>query len=78
MPFLRPKTSGGKHIHLALDIGTEVVKALVCLSEGPKGRIIGVGKHKQKLGDMESGAVTNISGVIHNCNAAIKEAERMA
>jgi cell division protein FtsA len=78
MGIFSRKTRGGRNIYLALDIGTEVVKALVCLSEGPKGRVIGIGRQKQKLGDMQSGAVTDIGGVIYNCQKAIKEAERMA
>jgi cell division protein FtsA len=78
MAIFTRKVRGGKNIYLALDIGTEIVKALICLSEGPKGRILGVGRHKQKLGDMQSGAVTDIGGVIYNCQKAIKEAERMA
>jgi cell division protein FtsA len=78
MAFFTKKTQGGRNIYLALDIGTEVVKALVCMSEGTKGRIIGVGKQQQKLGDMQCGAVTDIGGVIFNCHKAIKDAERMA
>ena len=78
MALFSRKSSGGKNIYLALDIGTEYVKALVCLSEGTKGRVIGVGRHKQGLSDMQSGAVTDIGGVITNCQKAIKDAERMA
>ncbi|MFC1600164.1 cell division FtsA domain-containing protein [Patescibacteria group bacterium] len=78
MSIFSRKSSGGKNIYLALDIGTEYVKALVCLSEGTKGRVIGVGRQKQGLSDMQSGAVTDIGGVITNCQKAIKEAERMA
>lgn len=63
---------------LALDIGTEFVKALIVETDGQKGKIIGVGKFRQKLGDMQSGTITDISGVIHNCKRAIKDAERMA
>lgn len=64
--------------YLALDIGTEFVKALVCAAEGPKGRILGVGRKKQRLGDMHSGAVTDIGSVINNCQEAIEDAEKMA
>ncbi len=64
--------------YLALDIGTEMVKALVCTSEGDKGRIHGVGRKQQKLGDMSSGAVTDIAAVINNCQEAIRVAEKMA
>lgn len=78
MALFGRKSGSGKNVYLAVDIGTEFVKALVCLSEGTKGRIIGVGRQKQRLGDMQSGAVTDIGGVIMNCQKAIKEAERMA
>lgn len=63
---------------LALDIGTEFVKAIIFETDGNKGKIIGVGKCRQKLGDMQSGAITDIAAVIKNCNTAIKAAERIA
>lgn len=63
---------------LALDIGTDYVKAMVCEAEGTKGKILGIGKKQQKLGDMQSGVVTDIASVIANCHSAIKEAENMA
>lgn len=71
------KQAGGKFF-ITLDIGTEVVKALVCSAEGDRARILGVGRQKQRLGDMSSGAVTDIGAVINNCNEAIKKAEKMA
>lgn len=71
------KLAGGK-LFIALDIGTEVVKALICSAEGDRGRVLGVGKHRQRLGDMSSGAVTDIGAVINNCNEAIRRAEKMA
>jgi cell division protein FtsA len=64
--------------YLALDIGTDVVKALVCSSEGVKGRILGVGRVRQKLGDMQNGVVLDIHSVIQNCQGAIAQAEKMA
>ncbi len=63
---------------MALDIGTDVVKALVCEANGDKARILGVGRKTQKLGDMQSGVVTDIAAVIANSHTAIKEAEKMA
>ncbi len=65
---------------MALDIGTDIVKALVFKvdKETEKGVIVGVGRAKQKLGDMQSGAVSDISGVITSCEAAIAAAEEMA
>lgn len=62
----------------ALDIGTEYVKALVFEIKDGKGYIVGVGRQRQGLGDMHSGAVTDIGGVIDNCAKALERAEDMA
>lgn len=79
MPFFkRAFRSDNPHHYLALDIGTEFVKALICTYEGNKGRILGVGKKRQRLGEMQSGVVTDIAAVINNCQEAIRDAERMA
>ena len=61
---------------LSLDIGTEVVKALVFQidSEYGKGIVVGVGKERQKPGHMTSGAVSDIAGVVLTCQKAIKKA----
>ena len=61
---------------LSLDIGTEVVKALIFQidPEEYKGVVVGVGKEQQKMGHMTSGAVADIAGVINTCNRAISEA----
>ncbi len=65
---------------LSLDIGTEVVKALIFKidEETGNGIIKGVGKARQGLSDMQSGAVSNISGVIENSRRAIERAKQMA
>lgn len=76
--FSKKSTDSRKGSYLALDIGTENVKALVCISEGKKSRVIGSGRQSQKLGEMQSGAITDIGGVIANCQTAIDEAEKMA
>lgn len=65
---------------LALDIGTEVVKALVLKvdNENKKGIIIGSGKIRQRIGNMQSGAVSDISGVVETSRAAIDIAKEKA
>ncbi|HLN18796.1 MAG TPA: cell division FtsA domain-containing protein, partial [Patescibacteria group bacterium] len=65
---------------LSLDIGTEVVKALVFKvdKETGNGVVLGVGRARQGLGDMHSGAVSDITGVIENCRRAIDIAKNMA
>jgi cell division protein FtsA len=78
MPFFKRALSGPGNHYLALDIGTEFVKALVCTPEGTKTRVLGVGKKRQRLGEMQSGAVTDIAAVINNCQDAIRDAEKMA
>lgn len=71
-----------KNYGIALDIGTEVVKALIFKLEENEGRmkivVLGVGRRKQNLGDMQAGAVTNIGGVVESCRVALEEAVRQA
>lgn len=71
-----------KHV-VALDIGTEFVKALigrvVTGEDGkPMVRVIGTGRQHQKLTDMYSGAIADIGGVVDNCDKALKQAEEMS
>lgn len=61
-----------------LDIGTAFVKALVCEVRGKEVEILGRGKRRQNPGEMETGTITDIAGVIEHCHEAIQEAERMA
>lgn len=76
--FRRIKKRATDAHFLALDIGTDNIKALICEAEGSKAKVLGVGRKKQKLGDMQSGVVTDIASVIANCHSAIREAENMA
>lgn len=59
---------------IALDIGTEFVKTLVFRVDGDKAIILGNGRQRQKLSDMQGGRVTDISGVIKNCETALDQA----
>jgi len=65
---------------LALDIGTEIVKALIFRVDREKknGVVIGVGRVPQKIGNMQSGAVSDISGVIESSREAIILAKEKA
>lgn len=65
---------------LALDIGTEVVKALVFRvnRETRMGEVIGVGRAPQRVGNMQSGAVSDINGVINSSREAIELAKEHA
>lgn len=65
--------------YVALDIGTEIAKALVFRIEtGGRGVVEGVGWVRQKLGNMQNGAVSDIAGVIETCREAILLAEEQA
>ena len=76
---IMPSRAKGNYA-LALDVGTEFIKALIFRidEEEEKGEVIGVSRQKQRLGDMQSGAVTDIEGVVKACEKAIMEAEQMA
>ena len=63
---------------VALDIGTEFVKALISEVKGDSLEIIGAGRAHQELSDMHSGAIADISGVVRNCEQALAEAEEQA
>lgn len=82
------KKSEGPQYIVSLDIGTEFVKALigevVNKTSEKTGKtiqyvkIIGTGKKRQRLSDMANGAVTDIAGVVDNCDAALRKAEQEA
>jgi len=63
---------------VALDIGTEFVKALIGRVVGDEVKIIGVGRVHQELSDMQSGAIADIAAVVSNCDRALAEAEQQA
>ncbi len=62
--------------YLALDIGTEVAKAIVFYIDPQQkvGIVVGTGKERQKRGNMQSGAVSDIAGVIETCQISIGKA----
>ncbi len=65
---------------VALDIGTEYVKALVGRVSEADGsvEIIGVGRQHQNLSDMQAGAISDIASVVDNCDKALAQAEQHA
>ncbi|MBL8121246.1 ethanolamine ammonia-lyase reactivating factor EutA [Candidatus Saccharibacteria bacterium] len=73
----KSKTPAEKHL-VALDIGTEYVKALIARVTDDGLDIIGAGRKRQRLSDMQAGAVADIGGVVENCDAALNEAEQQA
>ena len=73
-----PKNKTNDPYIVSLDIGTEYVKALVGEVKGDHVEIIGAARQRQRLTDMASGAVTDIAGVVDNCDAALRAAEKQA
>ena len=73
------KTPSKDDYLVALDIGTEYIKALIgkVNSDGSID-VIGVGRKHQALSDMQAGAIADIAGVVENCDAALSEAESQA
>ncbi|MDB5185115.1 MAG: cell division protein septum formation [Candidatus Saccharibacteria bacterium] len=65
---------------VALDIGTEYVKALIgkVSKEDATIEVVGVGRHHQGLNDMQAGAIADIAAVVDNCDQALNEAETQA
>jgi len=75
--FKTDKVPKNRHI-VALDVGTEYVKVLVCSVGGGEAEIIGVSKVKQELTAMQSGAVADITAVVEACDKALTEAEQQS
>lgn len=73
----KQKTPAGNYL-VALDVGTEFVKALIGQVKGDKIEVIGVGRAHQSLADMQAGAVADITAVVRNCDKALNEAEQQA
>ncbi len=90
MSFLRRKSADGAEDRqqtiehdsddylLALDIGTEYVKALIAKKSRNDVRIVGVGKAHEAVGNMVNGAIADIPGVAKVCEEALVKAEDMA
>ena len=78
---VRAKTASSNEQYIvALDIGTEYVKALVGKVSKETGdvTVIGVGRAHQSLSDMQAGAIADIASVVDNCDKALNEAETQA
>jgi len=65
---------------VALDIGTENVKALIgkINRDDTSIEIVGVGRAHQSLSDMQAGAIADIASVVENCDKALNQAEEQA
>lgn len=78
LPSLPNKQREADDLVVALDIGTEFVKALIARLDGDDLEILGVGRAKQSLDDMHGGAISDIGGVVRNCEQALSKAEEQA
>lgn len=75
---LAPRRNSSDTI-LALDIGTEFVKAVIARSSnGHDLDIIGIGKARQDPSNMYAGAIADIPGVVSVCERALNQAEKVA
>ncbi len=73
---------------VALDLGTETVKAVLFTVEekqsmsgeviGKRGIIKGVGKVRHRLADVQSGTITDIASIVRQCKEAIRIASQQA
>ncbi len=67
-----------RQLYTALDIGTAYAKAMIIEVQDDIGVVLGVGRHQQSYAHMSDGIVTDIPGVIANCNEALLQAEQDA
>lgn len=63
---------------VALDIGTEYIKAVIGLVEGDEIEVVGVGRSQQQASAMHAGAIADIASVVKSCEAALNQAEAQA
>jgi cell division protein FtsA len=73
-----PAAGGQRQLFTALDIGTAYAKAIIVEVRGDHAEVLGVGRHPQSYAHMSDGIVTDIPGVIANCNEALLKAEQSA
>ncbi len=81
LPSISRGSKKGKPIGeylVALDVGTEFIKALIGRVVGNEVEIIGVGRSHQELSDMQAGAIADIAAVVANCDKALAAAEQQA
>lgn len=76
--LLKRATSSDTGYIVGLDIGTEYIKALIAHVKGDHIEIAGVGRAHQELADMHQGAISDIAGVVRNCEEALAQAEEQA
>lgn len=74
-----PLVETGEDTFLALDIGTENVKAVIARrGEGEDLEIVGIGRAHQDPSNMYAGAIADIPSVVRVCEKALSAAEKIA
>lgn len=68
--------SNGFKYRLALDIGTEFIKAVIVEYSLFERNIVGYGRVQQKYSDMLGGAIANIPGVLETAGQAVELAKK--
>lgn len=76
--FKKQRSSEKDTTIVALDIGTEFIKALISRPTESGIEVIGVGRTRQDVSDMHSGAIADITGVSRSCEDALAQAEEQA
>lgn len=66
------------NVVLALDIGTEYVKAVIATQKKNGLEVIGIGRARQSAGNVYAGAIADIPSVVEVCERALSQAEKMA
>jgi len=62
----------------ALDVGAQVIKALVLKKEAGEAIVLGVGHSEQGPGQIDPGQPVDVESVLEGCHAALEAAEDMA
>ncbi|MGC8474675.1 MAG: hypothetical protein ACP5PW_09765, partial [Candidatus Dormibacteria bacterium] len=79
MPSSAPTARRQQRYHVtALDVGTQVIKALVVKKEAGEAIILGVGRAEQGPGELDPAAPPDLESVVEGCHAALEAAEDMA
>ncbi len=74
-----PLATAGQDVFLALDIGTENVKAVIAKKAADEElEIIGIGRAHQDASNMYAGAIADIPSVVAVCEKAVAQAEKAA
>ncbi|MGH7693300.1 MAG: hypothetical protein ACREOA_11380 [Candidatus Dormibacteria bacterium] len=62
----------------ALDVGAQVIKALILKKEAGEAIVLGVGRSEQGPGQLDPGQPVDVESVLEGCHAALEAAEDMA